>query len=182
MAHSLLFFSGFTKPSWHLLRKNQDGGKRHSLANQWLGLCTFTARAWVWFLVGKLRCHKLPGKAKKKKRVAHICPVGHCIDAMHPQFGTLFLFCITNILGEVVKSTNFINFNPEYRPSNIVREETGSTCLLLLNTTVGLVLQKNTWVAELPAEPFFHGVLFFLERTVDRNVNITLSWTFLQNE
>jgi hypothetical protein len=37
-------------------------------------------------------------------------------------------------------------------------------------------------VSELPAEPFFRGVPFFLERTVDRNVNITLSWTFLQNE
>lgn len=119
-----------------LLRQNQEGGKRHSLANQWLGLCTFTAWAWVWFLVGKLRCHKVPGKAKtKKKRVAQICPVGHCTEAIHSQFGTLFLFCIRNILGEVVKSTNFINFNPEYRSSNIVREETGSTRLLLLNTT-----------------------------------------------
>ena len=135
MTRSLLFFSGFTKLNWHLLRQNQEGGKRHSLANQWLGLCTFTARACVWFLVGKLRCHKVPGKSKKKKRVAQICPVGHCIDAIHSQFGTLFLFCIRNILGEVVKSTDFINFNPEHRSSNIVREETGSTHLLLLNTT-----------------------------------------------
>ena len=112
MTRSLLFFSGFTKPSWHL-RQNQEGGKRHPLANQWLGLYTFTASAWVRFLVGKLRCHKLPGKAKKK-RVTQICPVGLCTDATHSQFGTWFLFCIGNILDEVVKSTNFINFNPEY--------------------------------------------------------------------
>ena len=62
---------------------------------------------------GETKMPQAAWQGQKKKRVAHICPVGHCIDAMHPQFGTLFLFCITNILGEVVKSTNFINFNPE---------------------------------------------------------------------
>lgn len=85
------------------------------------------------------------GQKKKKKRVIQICPVGLCTDATHSQFGTLFLFCIGNILDEVVKSTNFINFNPEYRSSNIMQEEMGRTCLLLLNTTSRtVVLKKST--------------------------------------
>ena len=40
----------------------------NSLAIQWLGLGTFTARALVQFLVRELRSRKLSGTAKTKKK------------------------------------------------------------------------------------------------------------------
>ena len=50
--------------------KNKTSG--NSLAVQWLGLCAFTARAWVQSLAGELRsCKPLRdthGAAKKKKK------------------------------------------------------------------------------------------------------------------
>ena len=40
-----------------------------------------------------------------------------------------------------------------------------------------VVLKKNTCAADLGAElAVFHGVPFFLERTVDRKTNVTLTW------
>ena len=40
----------------------------NSLAVQWLGLCAFTARAWVQSLVRELRPHKLLSAAIYKQR------------------------------------------------------------------------------------------------------------------
>ena len=51
--------------NWVVIRKFTV---RSSLVVQWLGLCAFTAVAWVQSLIGELRSHKLLSTAKKKKR------------------------------------------------------------------------------------------------------------------
>ena len=44
----------------------------NSLVDQWLGLGTFPAEAWVQSLVRELRSHMLSGMAKKEKEEMHI--------------------------------------------------------------------------------------------------------------
>ena len=45
---------------------------------QWLGLCTSMPRAWVQFLVGILRPHKLYSTTNKKKKKKKKIGAGTC--------------------------------------------------------------------------------------------------------
>ena len=64
----------------------------NSLAAQWLGLSSFTSKARVWSLVGKLRSHKPHGISKKNKRwctthaSASAC-ASFCVFMLNPHPG-----------------------------------------------------------------------------------------------
>ena len=74
---------------------------------QWLGLGTFTARAWVQSLVRELRSHKMHGTAKKKKECT--CDFGTKMTLVY-TIKLMTLLSLDAIVDELCSHLNILTY------------------------------------------------------------------------